>query len=177
VKTVQKSDQVLHQDLIKTVQKVSKDLDSFKFNTAVAALMTFLNSWEEVGAGEGLDQTDLEIFLKILAPFAPHLAEELWSNLTSQTNSTNLSNSIHSQSWPMVNFVARETGSVVVVAINGKPRGTLNLSTLGGGVPDEAQLVSTVQTDQRWTKYFAGKKILKTIYVPGKILNFVTQHS
>jgi leucyl-tRNA synthetase len=174
VKTAQKSDQALHQDLIKTVQKVSKDIDSFKFNTAVAALMSFINGWEGVPAGGGLDQDDLEVFLKILAPFAPHLAEELWLNLTNQTNSTNLSNSIHSQPWPVINPVARETENIVVVAINGKPRGTLNLSTLGGGVPDEARLVRTVQTDQKWAKYLAGKKILKTVYVPGKILNFVT---
>ena len=61
----------------KTIKKVSEDIELMKFNTAVSSMMEFVNAWQV--SKDGLDKKDLADFLKILSPFAPHLAEELWN--------------------------------------------------------------------------------------------------
>lgn len=153
----------LRDKLVKTVQKVSKDLEDFKFNTAVAAMMELVNAWKKAA----IDKGDWETFVKVLAPFAPHLAEELWFQ-RGQTAS------VHQQSWPvMTRGVVGQEDKLIVIAVNGKPRGTVLLSTSGGEVPDQARIVQMAQTQEKVARFLERKKILKTIYVPGKILNFV----
>lgn len=174
-KTTEKTPVKLRNQLIKTAQKVSKDMDDFKFNTAVAALMSFVNEWEK---SDGLDENNLKDFLIILAPFAPHLAEELWFTLfvekTDEKENLKKENSVHSQRWPdfSSNSIAEEQ-TVIVVAINGKPRGTISFSNLEAKVLDQPHIVQAIQNAGRWQKYLEGKQIVKTIYVPGKIINLL----
>ena len=158
------TDPVLQSKLVKTINKVSKDIDQMKFNTAVATMMELINTWEKA---KGMKRSDLENFLKVLAPLAPHLAEELWQKLGH-------TGSVHQQSWPKVTETAAEKDYMtVVITINGKPKATLQLSTRDAKVLDQAQIVTMGQTNDKVKKFLEGKKIVKTIYVPGKILNFV----
>ncbi len=145
----------LKEKLAWLTQKVSLDLDEMKFNTAVAAIMEFVNVWEE---GKKIARNDYETFLRILAPFAPHLAEELWHKLGH-------TDSVHSQKWPQAGEI-KETGvKMIPVSVNGKVR---------GAVLDGTRAVETAQTDDKVVKYLVGKTIAKTVYVPGRIINFVT---
>ena len=73
-----KTDENLKKILHKTIKKVGEDIEVMKFNTCVSSMMEFVNAWQV--SKEGLDKKDLADFLKILSPFAPHLAEEIWSD-------------------------------------------------------------------------------------------------
>lgn len=140
----------LPSEINKLVAKVGSDIENFKFNTAVGAMMEFVNFWEK---SAGLTKAELETFLKVLAPFAPHLAEELWQKKSS----------IHRQAWPEAGKVEETGAKMIPVCVNGKVRST---------VLDGKQVVEIAKKDERVKKYLTAE-IKKTIYVPGRIVNFV----
>jgi leucyl-tRNA synthetase len=148
---------LLHQ----TVKKVGSDIETQNYNTAVSALMIFVNA-----AGEaGLSVAQAETFLKILAPFAPHLAEELWQQLGH-------TESITYEPWPKVDeSLARAQEIKLVVQINGKARATIS-SPAG---MDEQRAETTARDHDQIAKYLDGATVINIIYVPDRLINFVIE--
>lgn len=146
--------------LHKTVKKVGSDIALYKFNTAISALMIFLNHAEK----EGLNNESYTTFLKLLAPFAPHLAEELWS--------TTGEGSVHTTKWPEydVALLVEETVSLAV-QFNGKSRGVVEVA------PDatEAAVLEVVRSDAKCASWLERGSVKKVVYVPGRIINIVLE--
>jgi len=152
----------LKRKLHQTIKKVGEDIVGMRFNTAIAAMMEFINSWQEEG---NLFQEEAADFLQILAPFAPYLTEELWEKLGNQF-------SIHITSWPEYDPDLIKEGSVtVVVQVNGKLRDKLEVRSDKCEVRNEIEKLA--QESERVKKYLEGNKIKKVIFVPGKLINFV----
>jgi leucyl-tRNA synthetase len=146
--------------LHKTITKVQNDIPLFKFNTAISACMVFINQAEK----EGLTSVSYETFLKVLAPFAPHLCEELWASLGHTT-------SIHLEAFPMPNEeLAKESEVNLPVQINGKMRGNVSVAKDAA----EAAVLVAIGQEPSLQKYLEGG-VSKVIYVPGKIINVMTQ--
>jgi leucyl-tRNA synthetase len=145
--------------------KVTDRLESFKFNTAISAFMEFINA---VGAADGnrrIARETLETAIILLAPFAPHLAEELWEM-------TGHAGSVFHSTWPTYDKTLLELDTVEIpVQINGKVRATLSVEkgTTEAAVVEQALALPHVQ------QYTGGKTIAKKIYVPDKILNLVVK--
>lgn len=154
------SDKQLAAKLQKTIAKVTEDIPETKFNTAVAAMMEFINEWE----GKTLSKEHAKQFLQILAPFAPFLTEEIWYTLFKETTS------IHLSEWPKVNkkFILAEVIQIPV-QINGKVRAVIELD--GAQTLQEIVEKKALQ-NEHIQKYIEGKKY-KVIYVKGKIINIV----
>ena len=149
----------VQRQLHKTIKKVAEDIENFKFNTAVSAMMIFINEAEK----NGLSQKTFEQFLQILAPFAPHLTEELWQELGH-------SNSIHLESFPVADEeLAKDTTVEIGVQINGKLRGSIEVA------PDapESTVTDMAKGNSVIAKYLYPVEIKKVVYVPGRILNFI----
>ncbi len=158
-----KTPQELQTALLKTVAKVSSDLNKLKFNTAVAAMMEFINLWAK--PGNFLHKKDARIFLQILAPFAPHLTEELWSRLGGKF-------SIHDSAWPKYDAELIKDNIVsVVIEVNGKVRDKLILPAPSSKLQKEVEKLA--RESGKIKKYLAGKKVKQVIFVPGRLINFV----
>src|SRR5579859_3194858 len=171
----EKSDPELEKRLHQTLQKVTGDIPTLKFNTAIAALMIFVNQWEATQKQQKttLGKEDTKRFLKMLAPFAPFFAEEMYhSNMVSAK--MDKSESIHLVKWPQYDpELAKENQITVVVQINGKVRGQMEVSVSEIEKKDEmVSAAKRVESVQRW---LTNKKIRKEIYVPGRIVNFVIE--
>jgi len=139
---------------------VAERIEDFKFNTAITALMEYVNFL----TAQGALREDLEILLRLLSPFAPHLAEECWELLG------NIS-FISAAAWPAFSDAAvREKTVKVPVQINGKLRDTLEVQP---GHMTAEQLIDLAKTSSKVKKHLENAKILKVIYIPEKILNFV----
>jgi leucyl-tRNA synthetase len=153
--TTPNSKKSLHQ----TIKKVSEDIEAFKFNTAVAQMMTFLNVIEK----ETISRADFLLFIQVLAPFAPFVTEELWNQLTSNF-------SIHTSNWPVYDKNAIiDSQAEITIQVNGKIRGTLNTAKNA-----TQQEVEAIALDMEIVKSkLDGKKIARVIYVPSRIINFV----
>jgi leucyl-tRNA synthetase len=145
--------------LHKTIKKVSEDIEAFKFNTAVSAMMIFVNAAEK----DGLLKSSYETFLKLLAPFAPHLTEELWTEL-------GYKESIHLAAFPVTDDnLARDEQVTIGVQINGKLRGSITLSPQA----EENEVMDLVGKDSELSKKFTPDQVIKVVYIPGRILNLI----
>ncbi|MGN1043726.1 MAG: leucine--tRNA ligase [Acutalibacteraceae bacterium] len=147
----------------KTIKKVEEDIDSLKFNTAIAALMGLINTIYDEGF---ITSEYLKIFTLLLSPFAPHVAEEMWSecNLGSSFVST--------ASWPEYDQQkCTEKEVPIVLQVNGKMRGKV-LAPLGI-LQDE--VLELAKKEDAFNRAIEGKNIIKVIYVPGRILNVVAK--
>lgn len=147
---------VLHQ----TIKKVGDDIDELKFNTAISQMMIFTNHCYKA---KTVTRETAGTFAKVLAPFAPHLAEELWSLYGHQP-------SVSQQVWPVVNegYLIEDRFSYPV-SFNGKTRFQLELP-IDMAVSD---IESAALTNELSAKYLEGKQIVKVIIVPKKIINIV----
>jgi len=153
-----------------TIRKVTKDLENFRLNTMIAALMEFTNyltGVKEAGSITALVwEETVGILLLLLAPTVPHLTEELWQR------TGHAYYSIHNQSWPRWDEgLAEDEEITLVVQVNGRLRDRI-------AVPasiTEAEARQLVMERPRVKAYLEGKKILKTIYVPGRLVNFVVR--
>ena len=144
--------------LHKTIAKVREDIPVFKFNTAISAMMIFVNHAEK----HGLSLSSYETFLKLLAPFGAHVCEELWEQLGKET-------SIHLEEYPQYDpELLTDSHMTLSVQFNGKMRGTIEVTA---DATEEIAL-STAKEEEKLQKYFTGD-IVRVIYVPGKILNIV----
>jgi len=147
--------------LHRTIRKLTEDIESFHYNTAVSQLMVMLHALED--AADGVDRKTWETFLTLLAPFAPHITEELWERLGH-------TKSIFLQPWPSYDATLLETAEVsLVVQVNGKVRATLTVPA--GLSQDKAEQLG--RENAQIKKLLNGHEVLKTIYVQDKILNFV----
>ena len=146
----------------KTIKKVSEDIESMKFNTAIAAMMTLINDFGKAGA---ITKTDLLNFIKLLSPFAPHLAEEMWAELGQE-------GFIATAEWPAWDEEKTKDATVEIgVQVNGKVRGTIRIPADCGR--DEA--LAAGKADLNVQKFIEGKTVVKEVYVPGRILNIVVK--
>ena len=147
--------------LHKTIQKVGEDIVTFKFNTAISAMMIFVNQAEK----GGLSSLSYSSFLRILAPFAPHLTEELWHEAGNTS-------SIHTENFPAFDpTLATDDTATIGVQINGKHRGEITIDTTA--TKEEAE-TAALQNESLKSR-LAGSSIKKVIYVPNRILNFILE--
>lgn len=144
----------------KTIKGVSEDLESLRYNTAIAKLMEWYNYLVKKGA---VSKEEKEVYLKLLAPFAPHLTEELWNVMGNI-------DSIHIEIWPEYdkNMIVEEE-IIIPIQINGKRRGELKV---GPNEKEDKELIEN-KAKEEVSKHIEGKDIRKTVYIPGKIINFV----
>ena len=146
------------------VKKVTDDIADLKFNTAIAEMMAFVNVATKA---KELPKSDLEKFLKVLSPFAPHLAEECWARLGNKK-------SIMLEEWPKYDESKLAKAQVTLaVQIGGKMRGTFDVAA---DISKEDAL-SSVKADKKFARYFDGMTIKREIYVPGRLVNFVVAPS
>lgn len=170
-----KEEETLRRALHTAIKKVTLDIEErFNFNTAISAIMELVNACysymnetteeqrqeQEVFLGD-----TLETLVVLLAPFAPHISEELWQ-------SCGYLESVHLQGWPAYDPQALEVEEVeVVIQVNGKVRGRIQVPANLG----EKDLVAAAKSNEKVLPYLEGKDILKTIAVPGKLLNIVAR--
>jgi len=146
--------------LHRTIKKVTDDLASLKYNTAIAALMEHLNFLQKQPA---VSQEEIKCFLLLLAPFAPHSCEELWNRVGGTY-------SIHQQQWPIVNpGLLDDTETVIAVQINGKTRGTVRLARGAS----EAEALTTITADPMIQRHLQDRHVQKTFFVPNRVLNII----
>ncbi|HYC34766.1 MAG TPA: class I tRNA ligase family protein, partial [Candidatus Paceibacterota bacterium] len=146
--------------LHKTIKKVEEDLETFSFNTAVSAMMIFVNKVYEL---KSLTKKSLMSFLELLAPMAPHLTEEMWQTLGNK-------GSIFTTKWPKFDPKhILETEITIVVQVNGKVRTKLLIPAS----LEEAEVVKRAQSDEQVVKFIEGKELKKAIYIKGKLVNLV----
>ena len=152
----------LESNFHKTIKKVTSDIDSMKFNTAIAALMTLLNDIYAVGH---ITRDELKIFITLLCPFAPHICEEMWE----QTGEKTL---LSLEKWPSYDESKTIDENVeIAVQLCGKMRGTVVIP-----INSEQDFVeNAVKSDDRFASQFAGKTVIKVIYVKNKLINFVVK--
>ena len=144
----------------KTIKKVSQDIESMGFNTAVSTLMIFANDLDK---REKISSNEYEILLKLLAPFAPHLSEELWHTLGHI-------DSVHIQNWPQYDpNQLKESEIVIAVQVNGKMRGKFQAAS-DISESDVTNLAKNLPEIQKW---IGDKAVRKQVYVPGKVLNLI----
>jgi leucyl-tRNA synthetase len=142
-----------------TVKKVTEDIEVQKFNTAIASMMEFINEAQNFG----ITKEQAKDFLKILAPFAPHITEELWHRLGHK-------DSILKEKWPEYDKkLIKEEAFYLVVQINGKLRDTIGTSL----DISENQAKDLALKSEKIQKWLENKKIRKTIFVKNKLINFV----
>tara|TARA_Y100001968_G_C19453578_1_gene770496 strand:+ start:10135 stop:12762 length:2628 start_codon:yes stop_codon:yes gene_type:complete len=147
------------------INEISNDLNNLQFNTAISELMILLNSMNELlfSSNELIAFESLYTFSKLLAPFAPHLAEEIWELLSGDK-------SIHLNDWPQFDKQAViEKNYNLVIQINGKVRGKLTLKN--GTKKEEIELL--VLNEEITKKWINNKKVKRIIIVPGKLANVV----
>lgn len=151
----------------KTIKKVTEDFHRESLNTAVAALMEFVNELYKMKL-EGFSndwQFVLEDLLKMLVPFAPHISSELWQQLGNN-------DFIEKSGWPKWNEELLKTDEVqIIVQINGKLRGKIKVSPSAS----EDQILDLAKSEENVIKHLAGKQIVKEIFVPNKIVNLVVK--
>ena len=146
----------------KAIKKVSSDIEAMKFNTAIACLMTLINEIYAVGK---ISKDDLVIFIKLLCPFAPHLCEEICETIGGE-------GLLSLSQWPEYEESKTVEASVEIgVQVNGKVRGTIVIPN--GCAKEEA--LELAKKDERVASFLEGKTLVKEIYVPNKIVNFVAK--
>ncbi|MCH7580850.1 MAG: class I tRNA ligase family protein [Chloroflexi bacterium] len=144
----------------RAIKKVTLDVSGLKFNTAIAALMEFSNALQR---RPELHATEVQTLLLLLAPFAPHVTEELWEQIGGQY-------SIHQQAWPAYDDDLAKLQEVeVAVQINGKTRDVI--SAPAGS--DEGAVVELAKQSERVQRHLGERPVVKTIFVPDRLVNFV----
>ena len=165
--TSQEADRGLLRMTHKTIKRVEDDLERFKFNTALAAMMELTNymgkAWDEGGVAANTWQGAIEKLLLLLAPIAPHITEELWER-------TGHAYSIHSQMMPQWDEeLARDEEITLVVQVNGKVRDRLQVAADIG--EEEAKRLAL--ESPRVQPHLEGKEVRQVVYVPGRLVNVV----
>lgn len=147
------------------IKGVTDDIVNFKFNTAISKLMVLTN---KLTKSDKIPQELAEIFCKLLAPFAPMISEEIWCNLL------NNQYSVHKQEWPEYDATLAALKVITIaVQVNGKLRGTIEMDSLEA--QDREVIIERARTHESVAKYLEGQEIAKEIFVPGKVVNFVTK--
>ena len=149
--------------LHKTIKKVTEDIEELKFNTAISQMMIFMNALHK---NDVLPIPMAEKFCKLLYPFAPHLAEEIWKEVLGHKNT------ISFESWPDYNpkYIVDENVTYAV-QVNGKLRGDFTIRKEAS----KEEAIETAKKLEKVVKYLEEGEIKKEIFVPGKIVGFVVK--
>jgi leucyl-tRNA synthetase len=144
-----------------TIKGATEDMENLRFNTTIAKLMTYYNF---LSKQDSLSRQEVEAYIKMLAPFAPHMTEEIWADLGNKF-------SIHISDWPTFDekYLKKENVTIAV-QVNGKLRGTLVVPVADKA--NQSLLEKKAREDEHVSKFLTDK-VRKVILVPGKILNFV----
>lgn len=160
--TVKKVDNDVLVKMHQTIKKATEDIQVFRYNTAISAVMEYVNSLVSKGAS----QESLIVLAKLMAPFAPHITEEAWNGVLDQKFS------IHTSKWPEFDpKMLEEDSQTVIVQVNGKVRSQMTIDINKASIRDEVEKVALA--DEKVSKWLTTK--YETIFVPGKIINFVTK--
>jgi leucyl-tRNA synthetase len=147
----------------KTVKKVTEAINDLRFNVAISGLMEAMN---ELGSNKKITREDASVFAKLMAPLAPHFAEEIWREVLGNTDS------IFNTSWPTFDEAQTIDDEVeIVVQINGKIRGKTKIA-LDAPKDDVLALVKSIDNV---AEYLEDATIIKEIYVPNKLVSFVVK--
>ena len=147
----------------KTIKKVTSDIDNLKPNTAIAALMTLLNQFGD----KGCNRAELQTFLQLLSPFAPHICDEIWEN-------HGFVGICSVSPWPTYDeAMCRDAEIDMAVQVNGKLRGTIHMEA---DSPDDV-VIAAAQADEKVARFLEkqGGRIVKTIVVKNKLVNLIVK--
>lgn len=148
--------------LNKTIKKVTNDIEAMKFNTAIASMMSLIN---DIYAEGTIAKEDLNVFLRLLAPFAPHIAEEMWAYIGEE-------GFISLAPWPTYDEAKTVDKTVEIVAqVNGKIKAKLVINYN----EDKDTVIAQAKEQERVIAAIGDKKIVKEIYVPNKLVNIVVK--
>lgn len=171
-KLTQEEESVLDTKVHQTIKKCTEDIEHFRYNTAISAIMELVNTMRKY-SGKYKNVSDkkwsswMTILAKLIAPFAPFLAEELWHEVLGSKGS------IHLSDWPKYDSKFTEKSSyVIAVQVNGKVRGTITVS--GSISAEKEKVVEVAKKVPNITRWLDAKNIREIVFVPGKIVNFVT---
>ncbi|MCL5224385.1 MAG: class I tRNA ligase family protein [Patescibacteria group bacterium] len=158
-----KSQEGIEKELHRTIKKVGDDIENLAYNTAIAALMVQLNKFEaDPGA---VSKEQYAAFIELLAPFAPHLTEEIWSKLHGPK-----AGSVHVATWPKYDPKLLVDSSVtVIVQVNGKFRSTVSVSRGSG----EKEVVKIALADPKIKQIMGSRYAKKVVFVKDRLVNFV----
>ncbi len=155
-------DENMARELHKTIKAVTNDIENMSFNTAIARMMEFVNTATKATA---LDKTAMEQFVLLLAPFAPHMAEELWARLGNADSQAYAP-------WPEYDdTLLVEDAIEIPVQVLGKLRGKISVPPDA----DKTMILEAAKADAKIKAHIEGKTIVKEIYVPGKMVNLVVK--
>lgn len=155
-------DPAVLKELHKSIKKVTEDIEGMKFNTAISQLMILVNVASKVGK---VTKKSAELFALIIAPMAPHVAEELWE-MTGHTKT------LAHEAWPQFDpALAKDDTITMAVQVNGKTRATIDVAA---DISKE-DFLATAKAEANVAKWLAEGQLVKEIYVPGKICNFVVK--
>ena len=143
----------------KTIKKVSDDIESMKFNTAIAALMTLTNQFYD----KGVNRAEFQTLLLLLSPFAPHIVEELWERF-------GLEGMACTSSWPAYDESKTIASEVTIaVQVGGKLKATVTVPMNS----DQEAVLEVVKAEPKIAKLMEGKNLVKVIHVPNKLMNLI----
>ncbi len=146
----------------KTIRKVTEDIETLKFNTAIASMMALINEISDKGS---ITKGEMRIFTLLLSPFAPHVCEEVWANLA-------FGGMVCQQEWPAYDEAkCRESTVQIVVQVNGKLRARVQVAA---DVSKE-DAIAAAKAEEKVAAALEGKNVVKEIYVPGKLVNLVVR--
>jgi len=146
----------------KTIKKVTEDIDNMKFNTAIAALMSLIN---EIYERKTVSRDELEIFVTLLCPFAPHISEEIYSKI----GGTGI---LSLKEWPRYDESKTIDSTVeIAIQVNGKLKGTIAIALN----EDKDSVLEKVKNSDAIKPLIEGKTVIKEIYVPNKLANIVVK--
>ena len=155
-------DEKIERSVHKTIKKVTEDIEAMKFNTAIAAMMSLINEISDAGT---ITRGQLSAFIRLLTPFCPHICEEMWAEIGEE-------GMVSTAPWPDYDEAKTIDDTVeIVVQINGKVRGKMMIS-IG---EDKEKIIADAKMAERIPELLEGKKIVKEIYVPGKLVNLVVR--
>ena len=147
----------------KAIKKVSYDIENLKFNTAIASLMALMNVIAEKGS---INKAELSVFTMLLNPFAPHVTEEVWSEMKLGEGM------VTEQPWPKYDeSKCKDDVIEIVVQVNGKVRARLCVAA----VIQKDDAIALAKAEDRIAAEINGKNVVKEIYVPGKLVNIVVK--
>lgn len=155
--------------LNKTIKNITDMIEQFKYNTAIAQMMELLNSL----SGYKIGVEDVKILVKLIAPFAPYIAEELYFMVeTPDLTSLQEYTSVHVSEWPKADpQYLIEDEIIIMVSINGKTRSQLKINSVDQDNKDK--ILNLAKNDEKIIKWIGTSDIVKEIYIPRRMINFV----
>ena len=145
-----------------TIKKVSDDIENLHFNTAISQMMIFTNHLNTL---KSINREILQTFAQLLAPFIPHTAEDIWQRLGNE-------NSITFEQWPEYDEeLAKENIISIAIQVNGKLRANIEIDAN----TEKGDVLQLAKENDRIDNYIGGKKLIKEIYIPGRLINFVVK--